>query len=225
MDIKNINEIEYFYIFQIDNLKKAKTLCEDIIKTIKQDKISLESNFDKMIQTYNKDFISICNNLIERTNIVSIEDYNNAVKSLIIINAKTKQLINENKNKKYKAVLKSLYKKYLQIESNIPFATTRTDMFFNNHITATLIILVLFLVAEIIFFAIFSDNEILIAVSAATMIVILLLYFIFFKKIEKGFTIDRINRTIYKNTYVYSVNKELTKKDIETISKLINITK
>lgn len=65
----------------------------------------------------------------------------------------------------------------------------------------------------------------LLVASAVTMVIIFLLYFIFHKKIEKGFTMDRINRTIYKNTYVHSVNKQLTKKDIETILKLINIKK
>lgn len=225
MDIKSINEIEYIYIFQIDNLKKAKILCEEINNEIARDKFSLDSDFDKMIHIYNKDFISICNNLINRININSIEDYNNAVKSLIIINSKAKQIINKIKDKKLKNDLEPLYKKYREIECNIPFATTRTDMFFNNHITATLIALIFVLMAELFVFAIFSENEILIAASAVTMVIIFLLYFIFHRKIEKGFTMDRINRTIYKNTYVHSVNKELTKKDIETILKLINIKK
>lgn len=225
MDIKSINEIEYIYIFQIDNLKKAKILCEKINNEIARDKFSVDSDFDKMIHIYNKDFISICNNLINRININSLEDYNNAVKSLIIINSKAKQIINKIKDKKLKNNLKPLYKKYLEIECNIPFATTRTDMFFNNHITATLIALIVVLMAELFVFAIFSENEILIAASAVTMVIIFPLYFIFHKKIEKGFTMDRINRTIYKNTYVHSVNKELTKKDIETILKLINIKK
>lgn len=223
--ISEINEIEYNYIFEIDNLKKALDICQTLYDEMKNGKYKIPGDVYQEIQKYNEDFISICNILINRVDIKSLDDYDNAIKSLIIINSKTRKLIYNIKGKKLKTYQIELHRMIYKINTYIPFSMTRLERFFNNHITMIVIIAGFGFFTSIFFAAELSNDIYVLAISSICVALYLIFYVIFCKKIEKAFSLDKINRTIYKNTYTHSANKKLTKEELNSIIDIVKIIK
>lgn len=88
MNIKDIPYTEYYYIFEIDCVKKACSIIDSLKCLIdKYQDIHLQDK--EQIKIYVDDFKQVGNNLITREEITDYTDYENNMKTLAIINAKT----------------------------------------------------------------------------------------------------------------------------------------
>lgn len=92
MNIKDIPYTEYYYIFEIDCVKKACSIIDSLKCLIdKYQDIHLQDK--EQIKIYVDDFKQVGNNLITREEITDYTDYENNMKTLAIINAKIQAII------------------------------------------------------------------------------------------------------------------------------------
>ena len=91
MNITNISYKVYKYYFSIDSIEQAKLIQSKIDEQLNK------CNFDKsdlnLLIDYSKDFTSICNDVINRNNITTSEEYKISIKTLKIINSNAQSLL------------------------------------------------------------------------------------------------------------------------------------
>ena len=123
MNIINIPYKVYKYYFSIDNIEQAKLIQSKIDEQLNK------CNFDKsdlnLLIDYSKDFTSICNDVINRNNITTSEEYKISIKTFNIINSNAQSLLY---SKKYKHNINIMIIKdcYNEIDKYISFSILHT---------------------------------------------------------------------------------------------------
>ena len=126
MNITNIPYKVYKYYFSIDNIEQAKLIQSKIDEQLNK------CNFDKsdlnLLIDYSKDFTSICNDVINRNNITTSEEYKISIKTLKIINSDAQSLLY---SKKYKHNINIMIIKdcYNEIDKYISFSKKPESLF------------------------------------------------------------------------------------------------
>ncbi len=218
MDVKKIGNIEYNYILEIDNIKRALYLSILLhLKIKKQEDIKLSDR--RIISRYAKEFKVLCKKLINREGINSYSDYKNCIQALVLINAKIQAILNDKKYNRNKFV-EDIEKEYNKINRYLPYAQSSAMVFVENHLTCILFFILVGLMVCWLAISTFVVDFFAVVVALITLLVLTVIFTIFYKRIYKNFYIDQINRTINKNTYVRARKIDAYHKGIKKIFNL-----
>lgn len=223
--IKNIGDLEYLYIYEMDNIKRAYYSYIKCKRLLNECDI-LTFSEKRRLQSFHKDFKLICKKLIKRERISNIEDYLNCLRTLIIINAKARKILKNNLRYKYKKrEYRKLYKleySYNKTNEYLPMFDSSIQTFFKNHSTIMHLIEVSVLFAIILIFSCLANFLFGILISIFLPVIIYFVVFIFTSKGKNLLMQDSINRTIRSKTYISSENMKAFRKELKGILKLID---
>lgn len=116
MDVSKLSDVEYKYLFDIDELREAYKLSDERNETVQKSPYFTDES-KKKINEISTDFDCMINNIIERQNIKSFEDYKNALDALTLADAGIQIAICESTREKQFGKFKkshSLYKDFLK---------------------------------------------------------------------------------------------------------------
>lgn len=204
MDVQNLDETVYNYIFEIDDIKRAAFLYISRVKEIKSINFS-NSGIQRRLLVLTSDFKKLCYKLIKYKNLQNDEDCFRILDSLILINTYMQKILQQAKvdtiaEKKKK---RSLLKEYEKTEKYIN-AYSPLMIFVNNHsFTISLTAMAIFLLILIIV-GFQSKDLFLIIYSLFAALALYIAGLIFHKKIERLFNMDRIEKTISKHSFIKS---------------------
>lgn len=173
MNITNIPYKVYKYYFSIDNIEQAKLIQSKIDEQLNK------CNFDKsdlnLLIDYSKDFTSICNDVINRNNITTSEEYKISIKTLKIINSNAQSLLY---SKKYKHNINIMIIKdcYNEIDKYISFSK-KPESLFLIYIFSMLTVFI----STILIFKNFINNTFVYLSLLALFIILIVLPLIFYK--------------------------------------------
>lgn len=173
MNIINIPYKVYKYYFSIDNIEQAKLIQSKIDEQLNK------CNFDKsdlnLLIDYSKDFTSICNDVINRNNITTSEEYKISIKTLKIINSNAQSLLY---SKKYKHNINIMIIKdcYNEIDKYISFSK-KPESLFLIYIFSMLTVFI----STILIFKNFINNTFVYLSLLALFIILIVLPLIFYK--------------------------------------------
>lgn len=173
MNITNIPYKVYKYYFSIDNIEQAKLIQSKIDEQLNK------CNFDKsdlnLLIDYSKDFTSICNDVINRNNITTSEEYKISIKTLKIINSNAQSLLY---SKKYKHNINIMIIKdcYSEIDKYISFSK-KPESLFLIYIFSMLTVFI----STILIFKNFINNTFVYLSLLALFIILIVLPLIFYK--------------------------------------------
>lgn len=173
MNITNISYKVYKYYFSIDNIEQAKLIQSKIDEQLNK------CNFDKsdlnLLIDYSKDFTSICNDVINRNNITTSEEYKISIKTLKIINSNAQSLLY---SKKYKHNINIMIIKdcYNEIDKYISFSK-KPESLFLIYIFSMLTVFI----STILIFKNFINNTFVYLSLLALFIILIVLPLIFYK--------------------------------------------
>lgn len=173
MNITNIPYKVYKYYFSIDNIEQAKLIQSKIDEQLNK------CNFDKsdlnLLIDYSKDFTSICNDVINRNNITTSEEYKISIKTLKIINSDAQSLLY---SKKYKHNINIMIIKdcYNEIDKYISFSK-KPESLFLIYIFSMLTVFI----STILIFKNFINNTFVYLSLLALFIILIVLPLIFYK--------------------------------------------
>lgn len=173
MNITNISYKVYKYYFSIDNIEQAKLIQSKIDEQLNK------CNFDKsdlnLFIDYSKDFTSICNDVINRNNITTSEEYKISIKTLKIINSNAQSLLY---SKKYKHNINIMIIKdcYNEIDKYISFSK-KPESLFLIYIFSMLTVFI----STILIFKNFINNTFVYLSLLALFIILIVLPLIFYK--------------------------------------------
>lgn len=173
MNIINIPYKVYKYYFSIDNIEQAKLIQSKIDEQLNK------CNFDKsdlnLLIDYSKDFTSICNDVINRNNITTSEEYKISIKTLNIINSNAQSLLY---SKKYKHNINIMIIKdcYNEIDKYISFSK-KPESLFLIYIFSMLTVFM----STILIFKNFINNTFVYLSLLALFIILIVLPLIFYK--------------------------------------------
>lgn len=219
MNIQNLDDTEYNYIFEIDNIKRALFLYISRVKEIKSINFS-NSGIQRRLLILTRDFKNLSFKLIKRKNLQNIEDCLRILDTLILINTYIQKILQHTKvdtitERKKK---RKLAKKYEKTEKYIN-AYSAFMIFVNNHSSAIALSIILISLLLIFISALITKNLMVTIGTISVLCILLIVYLIFHKRIERLFNMDRIERTISKHTFVKSkkliVIDKLSEKIIE----------
>lgn len=107
MKLSDISDIEYKYIFSLDNIKSAKMLNQVRCESVK-DITFISNETKKKIFEFSEDFNSLANKIIHRNNMEDSDTYEITNHAITICNAKIADLLNDEEmnNKEYRKFLK-----------------------------------------------------------------------------------------------------------------------
>lgn len=198
MKIKKLDEIEYYYIFEMDNLKRV--LYFYITSGVSIENSKLIQKDKHRIKCYTKEIKALCYKLIKKDNINTTEEYINTISTLITIHSKIRQILRNKKYKKEKSV-KKIESDFNNISKLLTFSETTLKAFYINHRTAIIIILIVIAFCFGVYISFLSKNVLLLLSLFLIVMFLYLYYFVFTNKAINSFTNDSINRTIRSNTY------------------------
>lgn len=217
MDIKNLSYIEYIYLFEIDNVKRALFLSIKAHNTISKCE-SLEKSEKRRISKLQKDFRTCCYKLIKR-DLSFEEEYIFFAKTLILILSDIRTIIRKER-------IKYCYEK---VYSYLPLSETTLESILNGNITNILVYGIYIILFSGFFGSFVSlltlqtlDKLIALTLSLAFLIVFSIINLIFNKRFSNSFSIDKLKRIKDRNIYLNSVRNQ---KSFSLISKIINIIK
>lgn len=173
MNITNIPYKVYKYYFSIDNIEQAKLIQSKIDEQLNK------CNFDKsdlnLLIDYSKNFTSICNDVINRNNITTSEEYKISIKTLKIINSNVQSLLY---SKKYKHNINIMIIKdcYNEIDKYISFSK-KPESLFLIYIFSMLTVFI----STILIFKNFINNTFVYLSLLALFIILIVLPLIFYK--------------------------------------------
>lgn len=173
MNITNIPYKVYKYYFSIDNIEQAKLIQSKIDEQLNK------CNFDKsdlnLLIDYSKDFTSICNDVINRNNITTSEEYKISIKTLKIINSNAQSLLY---SKKYRHNINIMIIKdcYSEIDKYISFSK-KPESLFLIYIFSMLTVFI----STILIFKNFINNTFVYLSLLALFIILIVLPLIFYK--------------------------------------------
>lgn len=200
MNTKDMPYTEYYYIFEIDCVKQACSIVNNLEYLVNENKnIYIQ---DKVFVTnYVKDFNRVSTHLITRENINDYNDYENSMKTLAIINAKIQAILYSYNLPNVNFYVDDYCKR---INSLLAFTHTAKDIFMQNHSTTIIIILLTVVFITLIIFSFYTQNINYIIISILLALLYLIFIIIFSKNIKKYNTSNKINKIFNKNTIISS---------------------
>ncbi len=217
LKINELNEYAYEHFFEIDDLKKSYYKYTQLHQVVERCQ-HIEKIDKRKINRLIKEFKCICKKLIKRDEDFDIEKYIFYMQSLVVINSKIQKILTARKYRKYKEI-SNLEIEYNKVNNYLSYAISSFEVIINNHYTFVGIILIFaMLIGEFIFF-IATENIVGTLLDILFSVILFILYFLFGKKIMHSFYIDRINRTISKNTYIKSLKMKKANKYLKYILK------
>lgn len=196
MNIEHMTNIEYNYVLEIDNIKRSYFLTTTLQKMINTSNISTRDK--RRLKAYNKDFKLVCRRLIKRKDILNYDIYKTSVQTLIIINAKSSYILNKY-NIKVTTHLKNLYD---QIYELLPLTKTTKNLIGSNYKTIIIISIVLIIsFGTSIFLFIINNTELLVLSLLFDTLLLTIAPILIYRKIQRQFKIERINRILNGNLY------------------------
>lgn len=215
MNIKDIPYTEYFYIFEIDNVKYACLLMNQLIPIIRNC-ATLSNQRKNQLYTYIKDFTQVSDNLISRKTINNYYDYENSMRALVIINAKIQATINQSNIIDTK-IIKNIFK---QINSFLSYSHTIKDIFVQNYSISLILISLLIVLISIIIYTIYKPNINTIVLLCLIILLIFIFIMLLSKSIFKQHSKNKSYRIINKNTHINSRNIKSLIKNLEKLTHL-----
>lgn len=217
LKINELNEYAYEHFFEIDDLKKSYYKYTQLHQVVERCQ-HIEKIDKRKINRLIKEFKCICKKLIKRDENFDIEKYIFYMQSLVVINSKIQKILTARKYRKYKEI-SCIDKEYDRINNYLSYSNSFLDVFINNHTTLFIIITVIpFVFASLYLFS-KAPNNLGIIFALFYIIGFCLFYFLFIKRIMHSFYVDRINRTISKNTYIKSLKIKKANKYLKYILK------
>lgn len=203
MKINELDECAYEHFFEIDDLKKSYYRYTQLHQVVEKCE-HIEKIDKRKINRLIKEFKSICKKLIKRDENFDIENYTLYMQSLVTINGKIQKILSARKYRKNKEIL-GIEKEYDKVNDYLSYSNSLFDTVLNNH--TTLFVITTIAVMAIGGLFVFSATKSILGVIFASIFTVLLsiLYFVLSKSIIHSFYIDRINRTINRNTYINSL--------------------
>ena len=206
MNIENIDDIVYNYIFDIEEIKRCWYLyieCFTLIESCNE----ISQTDKNRIKRYHNDFKKECRKLIKRIDTNTTEVYDYRTDTLILI-LHIQKILNKNKYRKIKEINKAI-ENYSRVNTMLG-AESAVTMFINNNYTiistiSTTITIVSFLISM----CLLKDIVACLVISIVALI-IYLMFFVLTKIIMLSLKFDKINRTICN--YSYRKSKKLQEK-------------
>lgn len=196
-----MNDLEYKYIFEIDNIKQSLYLC--LVHSANLSNYNLSKLDCHRIKNYTKDFKSISKKLIKTKNIDNIDEYINALNSLIIINARIKKIFQDNAYSKDKKIRK-LNDDCVKIDKLLG-AESSFQLFIDNHQTACLFItLILVLIVICVIPILVFKNATVSIIGIIAFLIILLVVAHYLDTFELLKDRDKNRRVLSNYTYIKS---------------------
>jgi len=215
LNIKELDNTVYNYIFEIDNIKKSFCLYTQLYLNV--EKCEYIKDIDKRrVKRLALQFKLLCKKIIRRDKINTFEDYKLCVQSLVVINAKVQKILNSEDYYKFKKI-SDIEKEYNKINNYLSYSNSFLTTFINDHLTAFGIILIIVVSIIVIFLLSFKNCNLGIIIIVLLSFIFSICYFIFHKKITRNFNVDHINKTISNNTYVKSLKIKIAHKNIKDI--------
>lgn len=192
--------LEYKYIFEIDNIKQSLYLC--LLHSANLSKYKLSKLDYHKIKNYTKDFKSISKKLIKPKDITNINEYIDALDSLIIINTKIKKILQDNAYSKDNEIRK-LSDDCIKIDKLLG-AESSFQLFIDNHQTSCLLIIIALCLILFCVIPILITNGM---TSAIYMLIFLIITFIVVHYIDKFELLrnrDKNRQVLSNHTYIKS---------------------
>lgn len=214
MNIENIDDIVYNYIFDLNEIKRCWYLYIQSMSLIEH--CSEISKADQnRIKQYHKDFKEECYKIIKRIDTDTTEHYENRTDTLILINLHIQKILNQNKYRKIKELKKAM-DNYSRV-NNMLGAESAFSMFINNNYTAiNLAFLIMYFIGLFIFAYILKDLIGCIVVFAFAIVTYFWLLFLK-SNVRASFKFDKINRTVCNYTYKKSQKSQVANNLIHSI--------
>lgn len=228
MDVSKLSDVEYKYLFDIDELREAYKLSEERNETV-QKSPCFTDEVKKKINEISTDFACMINNIIERQNIKCFEDYKHALDALTLADANIQIAICESTREKQFGTFKkshSLYKDFLKWQQvQIHIGTKEwLYLFAQGHKTALGYIMLWVFALLIILVGILSGNviEVICCIICSFIVVLVILAFsiAFNTRMERNYYIDQLHRI--KN-YTLFKSKEVLKSKNASIFRLLSM--
>ena len=228
MNAKKLSDIEYKYLFNIKELRLAYSMSRERNETI-QKSIYFSEDLKKSIGEMSNDFASILDDIIDRHNIESFEDYRAALDALALANADIQIAVSEaTREKQFHKYKKShpLYNdllKWQQIQNHIG-STEWLYLVAQNHRTALCNIGLWICILLILLVGMTSKNIIVLTCSIISFVIVALVLLAvtvaFSTQMERNYYIDQLHRI--KNFTMFK-SKEILKTKSANIFHLISL--
>ena len=214
MNIENIDNIVYNYIFDIEEIKRCWYLYIECFTLIEScDEISQTDK--NRIKRYHNDFKNECRKLIKRIDTDTVEIYDYRIDTLILMNLHIQKILNKNKYRKIKEINKAI-ENYSRV-NNMLGAESALKMFINNNYTAINILYVtVYLVIFFIFAYLLKDTIACICIIISAIIIYAMLLWLK-NNVVTSYKSDKINQTICNYTYRKSKKSQVTNKFVQSV--------
>lgn len=203
MNIENIDNIVYNYIFDIEEIKRCWYLymqCSILIERCNE----ISKSDKNRIKRYHNDFKKECRKLIKRIDTDTAEIYDNRINTLILINSHILGILNQRKYRRKKEI-KELSNQYSKVEKKLGVEGAFT-LFINNNYTAVNILLMFITFSLMFVFAYFTKDIISCLISLFLGVLLFLVLFVLKCDLKASFQWDRLNRI--KSNYIYRKSKK-----------------
>ncbi|HCR44008.1 MAG TPA: hypothetical protein DIV41_05440 [Ruminococcaceae bacterium] len=230
MDIKHLSDIEYKYIFNINDIIEAREICNQRNDIVKESDVPNE--IKNSINERSNDINSLLCKVIDKIDLNNSDDYDNVLNAAIIANSDIQILIKTCllKGKLGEISKKNpLYNDFCKWQNiNIRLGAKSLLYIWNENHSTTVAFCELFLSAiVIILIAIISKNTIGIIIGGIAFAALFVMWgFIYSKRIKEFSDIDYLNRI--KNSLQYkskTVLKSTQKELLNLFGNVLNLTK
>lgn len=217
LKINELNEYAYEHFFEIDDLKKSYYKYTQLHQTVEKCE-HIEKVDKRKINRLIKEFKGLCKKIIKRDEDFDIEKYIFYMQSLVVINNKIQKILTARKYRKHKEI-SCIDKEYDRINNYLSYSNSSFEVIIKNHYTFVGILVIVVIAIGLLIFFIATENIVGTLLDLLISVILSILYFLLGKKIMHSFYIDRINRTISKNTYIKSLKMKKANKYLKYILK------
>lgn len=226
MDIKNLSELEYKYLFNIPDIIEAKEICHCRKEAMKKAG-QLEKPDKNYIDELSEDLELLLEQLITRKDISTSDDYDMVLKTAILANSQIQTRIEKSVLQKKFGKIKRGHPLYADFQKWRTVylkmgAKGRSRMFFENHSTSISYLVMIFAIFVFGAIAFFSRNIYLLFIDFILFVVLLVATVVNENNLEISNYIDHL--TSMKNNFQYRNKNELKlKSTLKEILELISL--
>lgn len=214
MNIENIDNIVYNYIFDIEEIKRCWYLymqCSILIERCNE----ISKSDKNRIKRYHNDFKKECRKLIKRIDTDTAEIYDYRIDTLILINLHIQKILNKNKYREIKELNKAI-ENYTRV-NNMLGAESALKMFINNNDTAiNILYITIYLVVFFIFAYLLKDTIACICIMISAIIIYAMLLWLK-NNVVTSYKSNKIKQTICNYTYRKSKKSQVTNKFVQSV--------
>lgn len=209
LNISELSDIEYNYIFSLDNIRDVIELNQRRIKLIQDLDFLKESKYINKIIRLSNDLDTLAFKLLDRNSIQDNEKFNVTRQAMIICNAKIADCLNkeESKNKTYKKFIRKNkdIEKDIDCFENINIKLGNVSYFeikLNNWMMIWIIVFIILLLSVILVVEVIIENNIGILFSSILLSGALIILLIKQNELKRAIKFDYIQRVLSRNEYI-----------------------